>query len=448
MASNKQAYLAAANNGLFKTDSEFVATPPQPVTLEALQARVEGQTLFPELLSRIDEEKEELHLTFTAGGELYLYRVSLFSCEHDPSALEYVPGARSVAPEVLSEMAEYRQRISVTTRFSNDVFLSWQQAIKIVGLLVPNLLVAQDASAGGRLFSRERLLFEARFPARPRADTLYAIHAVHDDENDHYWLHTHGLRRLGLPECEVIIHQPVENLGSIGYMIEAFVNICIDDRGMYCNEPLMLARTHEGEQYIVAIPWEQGLSVIEHGGNLNLLPEIAERVGDISDLPSGRFSGDLADREDEHNGPSCLLFRLADERGGIGSVIDGGLGGDQVMFMKSIALSDSDAQKAQMRWPYFQHIFETQHNEISAPLVKIGVPYGDDDKREHMWFMLQNIADEHLTGVLTNQPYYVHHMQEGEQYTLPFTLLSDWRIYHPRGVFTPDNIFELISHSS
>lgn len=447
MIFNKQAYLAAANNGMLKADSEYVVTPLHSVTLEELKSRADGQTLFPELVTRIDEEKDELHLSFTEEGEIYLYRISLFNNGHNLSALEYAPQARSIAPEILAQAAENRQRVSIITRFSSDVFLSWQHMMKIIALLVPDMLMVQDTSAGGKLFSRDRLLFEARYPARPRADSLYAIHAVYDEENDHYWLHTHGLHRLGLPECEVIFQQPVEGLAGIGGMIEAFVNICIDDNAMACHEPLLLARTSKGDQYIVALPWEQGIGVVRHGGNLRFLPQVSSMTDDLSDLPSGRFLGDLADREEEHNGPACLLFRLADEHGHIGSVIDGGLDGDQVMFMKSIALTNSEAKKAQMRWPYFQHIFETQKKEISAPLVKIGVPYGEDDKREHMWFILHSVADDRLTGVLTNQPYYVTDMQEGEQYTLPLSLLSDWRIYHPKGEFTPDNIFELVPHS-
>lgn len=445
--SNKPFYQAARQGGVIKALSEYVLTLREPVTLDVLRQRAQQQSLLPELDASIDEQEDELHLVFQQDNAIYLYRVSLFTDEYTLSALEYTPRVQSIAPEILQQAAGERQRVSVVTRFQNNIFLSWQNVMKVMAVLAPDLLIGQDISAAGKLFAHNWLQFEARYPARPRVDSLYIIHAVHDDETDDYWLHTHGLERLGLPECEILFRRQVESLASVGGLIEAFANICLDNNGIDFYVPQWLVRTREGDQAIVAIPWEQGLDFVPFGGSLSDLPELDE-MAEMLPAPTARFSGDRADRLEGHNGPSCLLFRLEDERGSVGCVLDGGLDDDRVMFMKSIALSDSEAHKAQLRWPYFQHVFETTSaTEEALFIVKIGVPHGNADEREHMWFRLLSIGDEQLTGVLTNQPFYVQDMQQDEEYTLPLTLVSDWKIYRPGQEFNPDNIFEIISHS-
>ncbi len=446
--SNNTFYRAAQQGNVLKTPSEYVLTLRESVTLETLRQRAQQQSLLPALDIRIDEQEEELHLVFQQDNVIYLYRVSLFTDEYTLSGLEYTPRVQSIAPEILQQAAGKRQRVSITTRFQEDVFLSWQYVLKVMAILAPDLLIGQDISAAGKLFAHNWLQFEARHPARPRVDSLYIIHAVHDDENNDYWLHTHGLERLGLPECELIFRRQVESLASAGGLIEAFVNFCLDNGGVDFYTPQWLARTGEGDQAIVAIPWEQGLGFVQYGGNLSDLPELEAMPETRPEEPNGRFSGDLADRQEGHNGPSCLLFRLEDERGNVGCVLDGGLSDDRVMFMKTIALSESEAQKAQLRWPYFQHIFDTQSaTEDALFIVKMGVPHGEENEHEHMWFKLTAVHEDRLTGILTNQPFYVRDMQQDGEYTLPLTLVSDWKIYRPGQEFNPDNIFELISHS-
>lgn len=80
-------------------------------------------------------------------------------------------------------------------------------------------------------------------------------------------------------------------------------------------------------------------------------------------------------------------------------------------------------------------------------MVKCGIPYGDEDDLEHMWFIPETLDNDVFTGKLINQPFYVEEMEEGGVYPLNTEMLTDWNIYFSGEKYTPDTIYQLLSPS-
>ena len=118
------------------------------------------------------------------------------------------------------------------------------------------------------------------------------------------------------------------------------------------------------------------------------------------------------------------------------------------MYMFSNAETKRMSDLAIERIPYMLKAFSDKENQI---IVKIGLltdkEYwnGDKPQREHIWFELKEVKDDKIVAQLTQEPYYVAGMKEGDIGTYSFSDITDWLIFTPKCRITPDDAYLLES---
>ena len=62
---------------------------------------------------------------------------------------------------------------------------------------------------------------------------------------------------------------------------------------------------------------------------------------------------------------------------------------------------------------------------------------------EHIWFKVEKVTEDSITGVLIQEPYYIKNMHEGSVGTYPTRLITDWKLYTDGQVVSPDDVYLL-----
>lgn len=266
----------------------------------------------------------------------------------------------------------------------------------------------------------------SRAPPPPLA--LYTIHAVHegDDDDAPVWLHTHGLRRCGTIELDML-DVPRDLAGLAGHLLNVAGTLFIERGAPEPDTPFLAGKGLE----LVWLPWERGLEKVRPG-----------------------VPGQREDRDDEeHGGQRGLLF--APGRGGLlrrrryrsvsayREVLEG-----EPLFYLSRMETERAAVLASERLPRF-HALQARFGQADPPwafLVKLGYPVDDAEDptdREHLWFEVHAVAGEVVDATLLNAPYQVAALRQGERGRHSLALLSDWTIICEHGRFDPATLGRL-----
>jgi len=480
---NKQQYLDIAAGEGEKEASMMVAIPASELTSLALEQRLEQQNYFTEgEIDYLPENEGGFFFSCKRGEEELRFFVSLV--DSDP---EYVINpyfaTDPISPELYAEASAAPQAVIVECIFQDQPLVSYLHQLKIIQILVPDLLLGLDLSAAGKVFTREWLNFQLIDDLMPSIDSLYVVHAIYDhDENEEqqedeehgptmYWFHTHGLARCGLSEAEIIIPHPIASYYGIPELFWSFVNNSITNGKIVFNEPIFIGQTQAGYEYLVALPFEEGLRHVGQSTNIDDLKPLEEMNYEFGDSSSERFMGDWHDRDESHQHPSAMLFRVTQENPILGSFFKGFEDQNAMMFMRTDEETADMSRKAKLRWEYFTHMLdnygpkpvvqkkgflskllgkaEEEADSAWRFLVKCGIGYQDAeegyDGHEHMWFEPVSWNGDQFEGRLINHPFYVQTMQEGEVYPLTRDDITDWTIYFEDGTYTPDTIYKLFS---
>ena len=116
------------------------------------------------------------------------------------------------------------------------------------------------------------------------------------------------------------------------------------------------------------------------------------------------------------------------------------------MYMFSNEETKRMSDLAIERIPYMIKAFENKENTI---LIKIGLladeEHWEDGKpqHEHIWFELKDVKDGSVVAQLTQEPYYVSGIKEGDTGTYPFSDITDWIIFTKECRITPDDAYLL-----
>lgn len=478
---NKQYYLDTAAGEGEKEASMMVAIPASELTSALLEQRLEEQTYFTE--GEIDYIPDEDGFFFSCkkGEEALRFYVALVDSDPDYAINPYF-ATDPISPELYAEASAAPQAVIVECVFQEQPLVNYLQQLKIIQILVPDLLLGLDISAAGKVFTREWLNFQLIDDLMPSIDSLYVVHAIYDqDDNEDkpederaptmYWFHTHGLARCGLSEAEIIIPHPISSYYGIPELFWSFVNNSITHGKIVFNEPIFIGQTQSGYEYLVALPFEEGLLHVGKSTPVDDLKPLEEMNFEFGDETSERFMGDWHDRDESHQHPSAMLFRVTQENPTLESFFEGFEDQNAMMFMRTDEETADMSRKAKLRWEYFTHMLdnygpkpvaqkkgffakflgkndEEQESEWRF-LVKCGIGYHDAeedfDGHEHMWFEPVSWNGDHFEGRLINHPFYVQTMQEGEVYPLTRDDITDWTIYFQDGSYTPDTIYKLLS---
>ena len=81
-------------------------------------------------------------------------------------------------------------------------------------------------------------------------------------------------------------------------------------------------------------------------------------------------------------------------------------------------------------------------------MIKVGLRVDEEhrtetNEREHIWFELKSVAEDTFTAQLTQEPYMVSGMHEGDMGTYPYEDITDWLIFTEDNRISPDDIYLL-----
>ncbi|NBN66299.1 DUF4026 domain-containing protein [Proteus sp. G2609] len=476
---NKQHYLDIAAGQGKKEPSRIVAFPAQPLNYALIEQRLEEQTEYTDgEISYLSDDLDEGFFYHCQHGDDELHFFICLLLRSEDYQIRPMYATDEMTPELLAHANATTQDILLETMFSDTLhpLASYRHQLNLLNIIAPEMILALDESAAGKGLTPEWIRFQLETPdLYPEVESLYVIHAVYDTENDPptmFWFHTHGLQRCGLTEVDLVIPSMLESYYGIPDLFRCFVNNSINNRQIEFGEPMLCGQTSSGLEYLVALPFEEGIRHVNQSTPLDSLRPLEEMRYNTQGAPHGVFLGDMADRDEYHQHPSSMLFRTNEENPILETFFKGYEEQQAMMLLRSNEETYEMAEKAKRRWQYFLSMFDNYHQppvekktgflakllgskesneETESPwqfMIKFGIPYGDKEKKEleHMWFIPQSREGDRIYAKLLNVPFYVQEMEEGGIYPIDIAFITDWVISYKGYSYTPNTIYQLFSH--
>jgi hypothetical protein len=233
------------------------------------------------------------------------------------------------------------------------------------------------------------------------------------------WMHTHGLRRCGSIELE-IMDVSRDDAGTLATLVNTVAAMFIEKGPAPPDRPFQAGRGLD----LLWLPWEDGLKKVD-----------------------ARLSGGPGDRDEVHSDPSGLLFvpskGLFGRRYKSPAAHVPTLSENPLLYVSRME-TERMALLAKDRWSDFATLQKQRGADDEwAFLVKLGYPVDgaeSDADREHLWFQVHEVRANDVDATLTNEPYAVSTLKKDERGAHPLSLLSDWAILTPMGHFSPDTL--------
>ena len=310
--------------------------------------------------------------------------------------------------------------IGVSTVFSTQPLRDFHRQIRVLAAAAPEAVLAMDIPAC-RPHPASWLRDAAASVVPPSPTSLFVIHAVYDekDRESGVWMHTHGLRRCGSVELE-IMDVTRDDAGTLATLVNTVAAMFIEKGPSPPDKTFQAGKGLD----LLWLPWEEGLKKV-----------------------ATRLSGGNGDRDDVHSAPSGMLFvpskGLFGKRYKSPAAHVPTLAENPLLYVSRME-TERMALLAQDRWPSFVQL-QQQHAERDdwAFLVKLGYPVDGaetDADREHLWFQVHAVRGNDVDATLTNEPYAVSTLRKDERKNHPVSMMSDWAILNPMGHFTPDTL--------
>lgn len=332
--------------------------------------------------------------------------------------------------------------------FNEDPMISFLFQLKVLSSLIPNAALVVDFSSL-RLLSPHWLKMTVSSKTPPTPDYLYTIHAVYDEKEDgtkQYWMHTHGLHRCGSIELELMGIKSGPN--QLYSLLNTTAHIFIKD---YRKENEAFQVGYDGLGINLCwVRWEDALADFPK-----------DILGGINDRTNEDESYNI------HSEPSGILFAIEDGNYTSPEIYSKTLADNPIFYVRSDETLRMSAL-AKERFHMFKEIFDREHqspqekkmllgkifskkeeSEVSQWkfLVKMGLLTDNaesENDKEHLWFEVQNIEGDNITGILLNQPYWISKLNKNDIKTYSASeKLTDWIIYGPEASYKPDTIYLL-----
>ena len=314
--------------------------------------------------------------------------------------------------------------LAVVMNFGSDPLESYHLQLKLCNALIPELLAVIDDSSE-KILSGYWVALAAASMVPPAPRYVFTAQAV-AGEDETVWLHTHGLNRCGLTELEVL-NSTKETYQEHYNVMETLAKRLLEaGESPEPGEPLYLARLSENTAVVATlVPWRRALKI----------------CGDD-------ILGGLADRQEGHNGNTSAIFvypspdDYENKNYAPLSVYDDILANNPV-YLFSLAETERMKALASERVSYLYRGFSDKRNHV---LVKLGLTIDEeyrteDNNKEHIWFELLGREEGQLNVRLTQEPYYIKDLHEGDEGKYPVSDMTDWIIYTPDGIITPDDVY-------
>ncbi len=251
------------------------------------------------------------------------------------------------------------------------------------------------------------------------------------------WLRTQGLARCGRPELEML-EVPADSAAVAATLLNDIAELLLEAALPEPGEPLEIGVGLS----IVLQPW----SAVGPFLNQDSAGNIGDRQARGLAVPgaNGSLDGDVAfvcaaqpvgQFRKLWVWPREIARRLAE---------------DGAAVYRTTRATERAAALAQHTWPELAMTWakarRADAQEEDSPgavvLIKVGfeVGSGDDTSREHLWFIVREIAGDQARGQLINQPVHATAMQEGDEVWVNREGVSDWRLILPGAIVQPSDM--------
>ena len=354
-----------------------------------------------------------------------------YEVELNPTGVEipdFVRPEHAFTDEEVRMLDEAQAGLAVCINYEGDSNQCFHDQLKIMDVLFPELLAVLDCPSE-KLLSGKWVALAAKSSVLPAPRYLFTVQAI-SDGGDEVWLHTHGLKRCGLYELE-ILNSNKEFFNDHYKMIEAFaLRMLESDEPIEPGDAVFIGQAAGKQLTLTAVDWKEAL---DHYPDVTL--------------------GTEEDRDDGvHSDDTCVLMIYKNERAEeqkIYTPVDdfNQFLGQNPMFYFSTEETKRMSALARERLPYMIKAFGNKENTIIA---KIGLTidkehwsHEDKPEKEHIWFEIKDIKDGSVVGELTQEPYYVSGMKQGDTGTYPFSDITDWLIFTKENRVSPDDAYLL-----
>ncbi len=328
---------------------------------------------------------------------------------------------------------QIKYSLAVEMDYNDEFLISYHDQLKIIDCIVPDKLAVIDIPSE-KILSGKWVKLAAQSNVPPSPKYLFTVQGISGD-NDEVWLHSHGLKRCGLSELE-IMGSTKEMCSSHYSVIETMAFRMLEtEADLEKYEPMFLAWLTEKIALVTTlVDW-------------NDAPEY---------YPDARL-GYKDDRDDYHSeGTSVIMIYPGPDSAEAKKpaqiqLLDDHLG-KNTMLMISTEETDRMRKLAQERIGYVRDIAMKNEPDIHI-LLKIGIKVDkefltpdDPDQREHIWFELKGIRKnifnkELFECVLTQDAYYAKKMRTGSTGEYGVEDITDWIIISPGRRYTPDDAY-------
>ena len=378
-----------------------------------------------EILDRVSNTKEfkvqeKRPLTSQEPGNIkFIYKNEEYEIGFYPNRFSvpeyYLNNSVLFSDDEKQEIRNAQVALTIFMKFNKD-----HVQLKMAVAMIPDLIGIIDESAE-KILQKKWIKMAAESKIVPNPKDLYTIQAV-SDKNGEIWLHTHGLCRCGITELE-ILQSDKQNYQNHYNLINTYAMYLIDKKeeieptetGSYIG-----VLVNQQPVVVTCRSWVDGLNEYK---NLDL--------------------GSIKDRKEGHNSKTSIIFIYKseeDEKNGVLSKVSiyDKLWGDNPIFFISNEETKRMKDLAMERFGYVRKFLSYKENKA---IIKIGLPVDDKGNCEHIWFELLEFEGEKFKCKLTQEPYNVPNMHEGDEHWFTVEDVTDWIVYTPKMAITPENVY-------
>lgn len=395
----------------------------------------------PSDLSKDDNEtifgtdrEEKVYLTLTVEIESRRYLVNV---DYEKVVIPDF----FVSTHVFSDLDFERIRemdigLSVEIEYTDNFLASYHDQLKLIDCFVPDMLAVMDIPSE-KMLSGKWVSLAANSNVPPAPKYLFSVQAISGGENDdEVWLHSHGLKRCGLPDLEILGSS--RDMYNQHYSVIETVAIRMIENEETPNlyEPVFLAWLTDKIAFVATlVTWNTGLKY-------------------YTDVSLGRSE----DRDEYHSEGTAVIMVYPEpddadeEKPEKIQIFDEYLAANP-MFMISSSETARMRSMAHERIEYLKKAFLKPEDERHI-LIKIGLHVDEEfldpdeapeNQREHIWFELMDIKNaggkDRFVCRLTQEPYYVKSMNEGSIGEYDISDITDWIIMTRERNYTPDDVY-------
>ncbi len=400
-------------------EESYMLVVPEEATLDLLDSIIDRVSNM-EKIKVINSQD----LTDSEPGKIKLiYEEEEYEVKFYPSSFSvpeyYLNKSYYFKEEEKEKLRNANAALTIFMKFNKDAKKSYHLELKLALAMIPNLIGILDESAE-KMLPAAWVRMTANSKVLPGANDLFNVQAVTGD-NGEVWLHTHGLCRCGLTELE-ILKSNKDNYQNHYYLISTLASYLIDKNEDFNGVAYIGVLSNQQPVVATYLSWTEGIK-------------------EYSDLDLGG----VLDRQDGHNTKTSVIFLYKNEEDEKNKKLTkvsefDELWKDNPIFFIS---NEETARMKELAMERFHFVKEEGVKEGNKAIIKIGLSV-DEETKEHIWFELLEIEGDKFKAKLTQEPYKVENMHEGDIGWYTVLDVTDWVIYTPEFSVTPGTAYLLV----